>query len=456
MHESTNRPASEPRSARQAGASGTSRRAFLRNSSLIVAGGAIAAGQLPIARAANSFGSDTIKVGLVGCGGRGTGATIQALNTSGGEVKVVALADAFADRVQLAYRTIKGRHEEKVDVPKERQFVGFDAYKELLKTDCDVVILATPPGFRPLHFEAAVAAGKHVFAEKPVAVDAAGVRKFLAAAEEAKKKNLAVGVGLQRRHEPKYKETIKALQDGEIGDIVLARAYWNGQTPWVKLRQEGQSELEYQMRNWYYFTWLCGDHIVEQHIHNLDVINWLKNGYPVSAQGQGGCEVRKGKEYGEIFDHHFVEFTYGDGTVMMSQCRHIPGCWNAVAEHGHGTKGYADISGSKIYDAAGKMKWNFADRGGDGHQQEHHDLFADLRAGRVPNEAEWGAKSTMTAILGRMATYSGKVIKWDDAINSEIVISPVEKIMSFDGEPPVKPNADGSYNLPVPGKTRVV
>ena len=435
--------------------SSTSRRTFLRNSSLLVAGASLAS-QVNIAKAAHSFGSDTIKVGLVGCGGRGTGAAIQALNTSGGEVKVVALADAFADRVQVAYRTIKGQHENKIDVPKERQFVGFEAYKELLKTDCDIVILATPPGFRPLHFEAAIAAGKHVFAEKPVAVDGAGVRKFLAANEEAKKKNLAVAIGLQRRHERKYMETVKAIQDGAIGDIVLARAYWNGQTPWVKLRQEGQSEMEYQMRNWYYFTWLCGDHIVEQHIHNLDVINWIKNGYPVSAQGQGGCEVRKGKEYGEIFDHHFVEFTYGDGTVMMSQCRHIPGCWNAVAEYVHGTKGRSDVSGSKIYDADDKIIHNFADLGGDGHQQEHHDLFADLRAGRIAQEGEWGAMSTMTAILGRLATYSGKVIKFDEALNSNVVVSPVDKFTGLDDEPPVKPREDGSYALPVPGQTKVV
>jgi myo-inositol 2-dehydrogenase / D-chiro-inositol 1-dehydrogenase len=432
-----------------------SRRNFLRNSSLLVAGGAIAASQVRAAQSAHAFGSDKIKIGLVGCGGRGTGAAIQALNTSGGELEVMALADAFPDRLQVAYRTIKGRHEDKLDVPKDRQFTGLNAFQELMQTDCHMVILATPPGFRPLHFAAAIAAGKHVFAEKPVAVDAAGVRKFLEANEEAKKKNLAVAIGLQRRHERKYMETVKALQDGAIGDIVLARAYWNGTKPWFKIRQDNQTEMEYQMRNWYNFNWLCGDHIVEQHIHNIDVINWIKNDYPKSAQGQGGCMLRQ-KEFGEIYDHHFVEFTYGDGTVMLSQCRHQPNTWQSVSEHVHGTKGHADVSGSKIYDADGKMIENFGRLGGDGHQQEHHDLFADLRAGRIPQEGEWGAKSTMTAIMGRMATYSGKMLDWDECLNSEVVVAPVEKYTSFDAEPPTKPDADGWYALPIPGQTKVV
>ena len=217
------------------------------------------------------------------------------------------------------------------------------------------MILATPPGFRPIHFEAAVKAGKHVFMEKPVATDAPGVRKVLAAAEESKKKNLAVGVGLQRRHQAQYLETIKRLQDGAIGDIVATRVYWNGSTPWVHTREELEakyghklSEMEYQMRNWYYFTWICGDHIVEQHIHNMDVSNWLKDAFPVKANGMGGCQVRKGKDYGETFDHHAVEFEYADGSRMFSQCRHIPGCWNSVSEYAIGTKGTADISGAKI------------------------------------------------------------------------------------------------------------
>jgi predicted dehydrogenase len=433
-----------------------SRRDFLRNSSLLVAGGAIAASSVNIARAAHSFGSDTIKIGLVGCGGRGTGAAIQAMNTTGGDVKLVAMGDVFADRLQASFRSVKGQHSEKVDVPKERQFVGFDAYKNVIDSDIDLVILATSPGFRPLHFAHAIEQGKHVFMEKPVATDPAGVRKVIEAAKLAKQKSLAVAVGLQRRHEPRYKETIKRLQDGMIGDIVLARVYWNGQTPWVRPRQEGQTEMEYQMRNWYYFNWLCGDHIVEQHIHNLDVINWLKGGPPKSANGMGGCQVRKGKDYGETFDHHMIEFTYPDGTVMASQCRHIPGCWNSVAEHVHGTKGYADVSGTKIYGPKGDVLYSYGRGGGDGHQQEHHDLFADLRAGRLPNEGEAGAHSTMTAIFGRMATYSGQNLNWDKCLNSEVVISPVEKYTSFQDEPPVLPKAVGWYAQPMPGQSKVV
>ncbi|MFP6620353.1 MAG: Gfo/Idh/MocA family oxidoreductase, partial [Pirellulaceae bacterium] len=346
-------------------------------------------------------------------------------------------------------------HNEKVVVTKDQQFVGFDAYKNVLESDADLVILATPPGFRPLHFEAAVKAGKNVFMEKPVAVDAPGVRRVLAAAKVAKEKGLSVQVGLQRRHEVAYKETIGQLQDGAIGDINLMRAYWNGGGVWVRPRQESQTELEYQMRNWYYFNWLCGDHIDEQHIHNLDVINWLKKGFPVSAQGQGGREVRDGKDHGQIFDHHFVEYTYGDGSKLFSQCRHIRNCWNSVSEHAHGSKGYADIGGGKIYNTKGEMTWRTQGKRG-GHQEEHHDLFRELRAGRIPNEAEYGAKSTMTSILGRMATYSGKNIKWDDAINSPHSLADVDSMKNYDGEAPVKPDADGNYPIPKPGTTNAL
>ncbi len=438
--------------------SNASRREFMKRSSILMAGGAaIAAGSsLSIANAAHSFGSDTIKIGLVGCGGRGTGAAIQAMNTSGGEVKLTALADVFEDRLQTAYRTCNGQHKDKVDVPKDRMFVGYDAYKQILESDVDMVILATPPGFRPLHIEAAINAGKHVFAEKPVATDAAGVRRVLAAAEEAKKKSLAIAIGLQRRHERKYMATVAEIQNGAIGDIVLARAYWNGNRPWFKPRQDQWTELEYQLRNWYYFNWICGDHINEQHIHNLDVINWIKNAYPVKAQGQGGLVNWNEQKSGEIFDHHMVEYTYADGTVMLSQCRHIPGCWNAVSEHVHGTKGSSDVSGSKIFDAAGKKLHDFANLGGDGHQQEHHDLFADLRAGKIAAEGEWGAKSTMTAILGRMATYSGQVVTWDEALKNGKDLANFDKLTKMDDEAPVQPLASGGYAVPVPGKTKVM
>jgi len=442
--------------------SNESRRSFIKGSSVMLAGGALAGSQLSVAKGAHAFGSDTIKVGLVGCGGRGTGAAIQALNTSGGEVKLVAMGDVFEDNVQSAYRGIKGKHKDKVDCDDSR-FVGLDAFAKVFETDADVVILATPPGFRPQHFEAAVKAGKNVFMEKPVASDAGGVRRILAANEIAKEKGLAVQVGLQRHHEFRYKECIDRLQNGDIGDLIYARAYWNGAGVWVRPRKPEMTELEYQMRNWYYFTWLSGDHIDEQHIHNLDVINWLMDGHPVECQGQGGREVRTGMDNGQIYDHHMVEYTYGDSPYgnnvkMLSQCRHIRNCWNSVSEHVHGTKGYCDISKAIIYKPNGEVAWesDAKEIRQKGWQQEHHDLFSALRRGETPNEAEYGAHSTMTAIMGRMATYGGKVVKWDDAINSEISLADTDAMTSFDSEAPIQPDADGRYEVPVPGVSKVV
>jgi len=430
-------------------ASEPSRREFIKTSSAIVAGSALAGG-LGIARSAHAAGDDQIKIALIGCGGRGTGAAREALSTQG-NVKLVAMADAFRDRLDGSLEQLKERVADRIDVPEDRKFVGFDAYTRAIDSGVDMVILATPPGFRPIHFEAAINAGKHVFMEKPVAVDAPGVRQVLAAAEEAKKKGLCVGVGLQRHHQAGYIETIKRLQDGAIGDVVLARAYWNGTTPWVRKRQAGQTEMEYQMRNWYFFNWLCGDHIVEQHIHNLDVINWLKGDYPVTANGMGGRLVRTGKDHGEIFDHHAVEFTYADGTKLLSQCRHMSGCWSHVGEHAHGTKGSADIGAGRIH---GAEDWRFRGESANPYEVEHDDLFAAIRSGAPYNEAEIGAKSTMTSIFGRMATYSGKQIKWDDAINSEINLAPQE--YTFNATPPVVPNEQGYYSIAVPGVTKVV
>jgi predicted dehydrogenase len=445
-------------------ASDASRRGFLKGSAATAASASLIAGLNPV-RAAHVRSDETIRIGLIGCGGRGRGAADQAMNTTG-PTKLVAVADAFEDNLNSAVNGLQRQHGDKVDVPKERQFVGFDAYKNVLASDVDIVILATPPGFRPLHFEAAINAGKHVFMEKPVAVDPAGVRKVIDANELAKKKNLAVAVGLQRHHEPIYIETIKRLQDGAIGRIVATRAYWNGAGVWVRPRKEGQSEMEYQMRNWYYFNWLCGDHITEQHIHNLDVINWLMGGYPVKAQGQGGRQVRTGKEYGEIYDHHFVEFTYekdGDRSVLLSQCRHIENCWNSVSEYAHGATGWANIGDGQIFDTKGNLVWEYPrNEGGkrknlhDGWQQEHHDLFAAIRRGEIPNEGEYGAYSSMTSILGRMATYSGVEVSWNEALNSNLVISPVEKFHSFNDTPPILPRADMTYPIPTPGVTKVL
>ncbi len=431
-----------------------SRREFLKNSSALVAGGVVAS-RLPLANAAHVAGSDTIKLGLIGCGGRGTGAASNAMNTEG-PTRLVAMADAFDNRLQGSLKQLQRKHKDQIDVPKERQFVGFDAYQKVLESDIDLVLIATPPGFRPLHFEAAVNAGKHIFLEKPLAVDARGVRQVLEVNRKAKEKKLAVAVGIQRRHERLYQETIRRLQDGAIGNILTARVYWNSEGVWTRPRKAGQTEMEYQMRNWYYFNWLCGDHIVEQHIHNLDVINWLKKAYPASAHGIGGRQVRTGKENGQIFDHHAVEYTYADGSKMFSQCQHNPGCWKNVSEHVQGTTGASQIDKGVITAAGEKEIWSHGRGGGGGHQQEHHDLFADLRAGKLPNEADYGAMSTMTAILGRMVTYSGQEITMKDALASELVVSPVETFRSFDDTPPVVPDGEGYYPVPVPGKTVTV
>lgn len=451
--------------------SGTSRRDFVKASSALVAGGAALATGIDIAKAAHVSGDDEIKVAVIGCGGRGTPAAVQALKTDG-KVTLWAMADAFESQLEGSLRRIRrgvekgydaekmGPLEDRFKITPERQFAGLDAYQKAIDSGPDLIILATPPGFRPIHFEAAIAAGKHVFMEKPVAVDAPGIRKVLAAGKLAEEKGLAVGVGLQRRHDPAYIETIQRLQDGAIGDIPLTRVYWNSGGVWVRTRANfyeahghEPSEMEYQVNNWYYFNWLCGDHIAEQHIHNIDVSNWLKDSYPIKANGMGGREVRNGKDHGQIFDHHFVEFTYADGSTMLSQCRHIKGCDSLVNEFATGTKGSAIIGGSHTITAESD-KWQYAGPRVDPYQLEHDHLFAAIRAGKPYNEAEYGAKSTMTSILGRMATYSGKSVSWDDAINSEIDLSPAK--YDFAADPPVLPDEDGNYPVPIPGKTKVV
>ena len=405
--------------------------------------------------------SETVRFGLVGCGGRGTGAATQILNSQH-NTKLVAMADAYIDKVEGAHKRVARTHEQKVDVPKDKMFAGFDAYKKLMEQDLDLVVLATSPGFRPLHFENAVNKGLHVFMEKPVGVDGPGIRRVLAANEIAKKKNLLVAVGLQRHHEPQYQETIKRLQDGAIGDINYMRAFWNGGGVWTRGRQADQTELQYQMRNWYYFNWLCGDHICEQHIHNLDVINWLKDGFPVEANGQGGRQVRgnaindgDAKNHGEIFDHHFVEYKYADGSRLYSQCRHIKGCFNSVSEHAYGSKGESDIGRSTIF-GKDDSAWRFSGKRLGGHQQEQLDLIDSLAKGEIYNEGDYGAKSTLTSILGRYATYSGKTVTWDQALNNKIQLCPDLDHLTWDSDAPVQPNQDGHYSAAVPGKSRVV
>ena len=436
-----------------------SRRDFVKQTG-ILAGGLFEAK----AAGANYFsGSDeVIKVALVGCGGRGTGAAMQAL-LSKQNVKLVAMADAFKDRLDDCYKRLnsddtsdsgaKESVKSKIDVPEERRFVGFDAYQKAIPL-ADVVILATPPGFRPIHFEEAIKQGKHVFMEKPVATDPAGVKKVLAAAELAKQKKLNVVVGLQRHYQNSYRELYK--RKNQIGDITSAQAWWNNDGVWVRKRKYAMTEMEYQMRNWYYFNWLCGDHINEQHIHNIDVVNWFKEGYPVKAQGMGGREVRKGKDHGEIFDHHFVEFEYADGSILNSQCRHQPKTMAKVDELLIGTKGKIQAGAANIVDHKGKVLYQYdKTKENNPYQTEHDELFAAIAKGDYKfADAENGAYSTMTSILGRMATYSGQVISWDKALNSGIDLQP--KVYDWNAAPPVLPNDDGFYPVAVPGVTKYV
>ncbi len=426
-----------------------SRRQFLQTGSSALAG-AVLLGTLPAGQAVHAAGSDLLKIALVGCGGRGSGAADQALKTAGG-TKLVALADVLPEKLENGLASLQARHPGKVEVPPERRFTDFDGYKKAIAL-ADVVILATSPGFRPMHLAEAVRQGKHVFMEKPVATDAPGIRQVLAAAEEARKKNLKVGVGFQRRHQASYLETIKRIHDGAVGEIQELRVYWNGGSRDGLERLPGETEMHYQIRNWYYFTWLSGDHIVEQHCHNIDVGNWIKGAHPVRAQGMGGRQVRNTKRHGQIFDHHFVEFEYADGSRMFSQCRQIPGCWPTVSEHVLGTKGTADLLG-RGHAIKGANPWRFDVKQGrkDAYQQEHDDLFNAIRNDKTYNEAEFAAISTMTAILGRMCTYSGQQIEWDDAINSKIELLP--KTFGWDAPPPVLPDANGFYPVAMPGQT---
>ena len=432
----------------------TSRREFLAGSA---AAGAALAGGLSLARSAHAAGSDVIRIGLVGCGGRGTGAAVNALkNAAGAKVKLVALADAFEGPLEISLRNIRKEcndQPDQVDVPPERKFAGLDGYQRLIDSGVDMVLLCTPPGFRPAHFEAAVKAGKHVFLEKPVATDSPGVRRIMAANEDAKKKGLMVGVGHHLRHEDKHREAVKRIHDGAIGALKFLRVYFNTVPVWVRARRPGQTEFQYQVNNWYYFTWLSGDHIVEQHVHDIDVGNWIAQGHPVEAEGIGGRQVRIGKEYGEIFDHHTVEFTFADGLKMFSFCRQLNECGFNYSQHAHGTKGQADLNGigwtSLSVDGQKPVRWR---QGADGHQTEMDDFFAAMLAGKPYNEGGHGAESTMTAIMGRMATYSGQVLKWDKVLNSQLDLSP--KIMAWDADTRIKPGPDGLYACAIPGMTK--
>lgn len=426
------------------------RRDFVKKSTVLL--GTAAAASVPVS-AIFAAGNDSIKIALIGCGSRGTGAVFNAFAT-GHNIKVVALCDVFADNLEKAYGTLKAKFSDKVDVPDSRKYVGFDGYKAAIR-EADVVILTTPPGFRPMHFEEAVRAGKHVFMEKPVAVDVPGVHQVLAAAEEARRKKLNVVVGFQRHYQDNYREVIKRIHDGAIGDVVSGQVYWNSGGVWVRPRQAGQTEMEYQMRNWFYFTWLCGDHIVEQHVHNIDIANWIKGKYPISIQGTGSRAHRVGKDYGEIYDNFSIELTYDDGSVVSSQCRHFEGVANRVDETFQAEKGRVYLSASNrgtLWDSKGNIIYQHDHRNNpNAYQQEHEELFAAIAQGDYRcDDTEFASYSTLTGIIGRAACYTGNVIKWEDALKSTVNLLPER--FAWDAQPPVLPDENGFYASPIPGK----
>jgi predicted dehydrogenase len=422
-----------------------SRRSVLRQTSLGLTGAAVAAtAPLPLVHAAGPPGVSEIKIGLIGCGGRGTGAVLDALGAATkviypsegyhtedvaegakiarSNIKVVALADVFEDRLDKSRSELAKLG---IDIARNRCFTGFEAYLKLLEIpEINYVILATPPHFRPIHLKAAIEAGKNAFMEKPAAVDAPGVRMVIEAGELAAKKGLGIAAGAQRRHQKSYQETIKRIKDGAVGDILYAKAYWNGGQIWVVDRESTWSDMEWQIRNWNYFTWLSGDHIVEQHVHNLDVMNWVLGAHPVRAvSGLGGRQARVGDRQGHIYDHFAVEYEYPGGISVFSQCRQIGGCENIVGEAVIGTKGTSNCA-DRI---EGKgSRWRFRGASTSPYQQEHQDLIASILAGNPINEARAIAESTLTGIIGREAVYSGQAVTWEQALKSKTRLGPDE------------------------------
>jgi predicted dehydrogenase len=406
-------------SKKQSDKSAGNRRDFLK------AGAASAAAAATLSSFANVHAGgqeNVIRIGLIGCGGRGSGAVEQCLRASN-NVRLVALGDAFRDRLDGCLNRLarNAQLSQRVDVPAERCFVGLNAYRDVIN-HCDLVLLATPPGFRPKHIEAAVAAGKHIFTEKPVAVDGPGIRRVLAAYEQANRRRLAIVAGTQRRYQTSYLESMRRLHGGDIGAITSARCYWNQGGLWHTNRAPGMTDLQWQIRNWLYFTWLSGDHIVEQHVHNLDVVNWALSGdrnepaHPTRAVGMGGRQVRTGAEFGHIFDHFAIDYEYPNNVHVLSMCRQIDGCEGNVSEAIIGTRGKWTSQGHVI---TGERPWRFG-RGQDNepYQQEHVALIESIRNGRPINDLQKVAYSTLTAIMGRMSAYTGRAVTWEQALNS--------------------------------------
>ena len=422
----------------------TSRRDFLEVSA---AAGLAVAGGLSVARSAHAAGSGTIKIGLVGCG-----AAVNAMN-AGKDVKLVAMADIFEDRLKDARGRIKKEKPEQVDVPDDRCFVGFDAYQKVLQSGIDVVLLAPASHFLPMHFKAAVEAGKHVFCEKPHSLDVPGLKLAMAACEEAKKKNLCVVSGLCWRYDPGVREAMKRIHDGAIGEITAIQETYITTPYGLRERQPGWSEMYYQMQNWYHFNWLSGDQTAQQLIHSIDKASWaLGDKLPLRAWGLGGRQVCVEPKYGDQFDHHAVVFEYDNGVRVMGFCRDMPGCYNETSDVIFGTKGRAYLPSRPRIE--GQTKWRYDGPKASMYDVEHAELFASIRSGKPINNGDYMCTSTMLAILAQMVCYTGQEMTWEKAMSSTLSYSLPR--YSFDAEPPVKPDASGMYPTAMPGMTRIV
>jgi myo-inositol 2-dehydrogenase / D-chiro-inositol 1-dehydrogenase len=394
----------------------SSRREFLKTST--IAAGALA-GSLAFSRSVHAAGDDTLKLGLIGCGGRGTGAANNALNADQ-NIKLVAMADTFEDKIKNSLnqltKELKEKASDKIAVSEDHHFSGFDAYQKLIDSGVDVVILATPPHFRPTHLKAAVAAGKHCFVEKPISTDAPGVRSVMATCEEARQKNLSIVSGLCYRYDIAKREVYNRVFDGAIGDILAMQVNYLTGTLRYNGRKPEWSDLEWQLRNWQFFTWLSGDHNVEQHIHSLDKAAWaMHDEPPAKCMAVGGRQMRD-PSYGNVYDHFATVYEYPSGQKLFSRCRQMDGCDGEVTDFLFGTKGIASLMSHKI---EGENKWHYSGKAPDMYQQEHDEFMASIRAGKPINNGEYMCRSTLMAIMQRMSAYTGKQITWDQALNSK-------------------------------------
>lgn len=407
-----------------------SRRQFLQRSAALAATAAFA--HLPIAHLAHAQGSDRIRAGLIGCGGRGTGAAYDFARAAEG-VEIYALGDLFPERVQACRQNLAGLGN-KVNLSDDRCFSGFDAYEKVIASGVDMVLLCAPPGFRPLHYEAAIKAGKHVFMEKPVAVCPAGVRKVIEVSELASQKKLGVMPGTQYRHHPAYIEVLKRIRDGQIGELKAAFAYYIAGSPrGVEPRQPNWSDIEYQIRNWLFYNWLSGDQPVEQFVHNIDVMNWVMNANPVKAIGMGGRQVRTAPEYGDVYDHFAIEYEYPGGVKVTAMCRQMDHTASRVSNTVIGTKGEALLEQFTNFYVKGTETWTPGTEWPNPYVLEHRDLITSIRSGNPINEGKRIAESTLTAIMGRMACYTGMEVTWEKAYHSKLNL--MRDVRSFGSMP---------------------